>query len=223
MTASVYNYGDGLYINLTNRCPVACGFCVKRTWRWRYRGWDLKLGATEPSAEEIIERVSAALKRYPFQEAVFCGYGEPTYRLPDLLTIARRLRRDFPRLKLRLNTIGLGSLICGRDIVPQLSGWLDAVSISLNTADPEQWKTLHSPLAGFRQKGFSAVVDFIKACAASQMDTTVTAVIQPGVDLPALRRLARRLGVRFRSRPSLNAPRRPAESAASTTASGSAR
>jgi TatD DNase family protein len=223
VTTSVYNYGDNLYVNLTNRCPVACLFCAKRSWAWRYRGWNLKLGPTEPSEEAIAGRLAAALKRYPFKEVVFCGYGEPTYRLSALLAVARRLRRDFPKLKLRLNTIGLGSLICGRDIVPELKSCLDAVSVSLNTADPAQWITLHAPQPGFRQRGFAGAVDFIKGCAVSGLDTTMTAVVQPGVNLAALRSLARRLGVRFRSRPLLNTRKPISGKASPKKLSGSAR
>ncbi len=125
-------------------------------------------------------------------------------------------------MRLRLNTIGLGSLICGRDIVPELKGSLDAVSVSLNTADPEQWTALHAPLPGYRQKGYAGAVDFIKGCAAAGIETTLTAVAQPQVNIPAVRSLARRLGVRFRSRPLLNAPRPPA-ARGDSKASGSAR
>lgn len=199
--AVVYNYRDKLYVNLTNRCPVACAFCVKRTWHWRYRGWNLKLGALEPDPHHTAEKIGAALKRYPFRQVVFCGYGEPTYRLAALTSIARRLKEDHPAVGRRLNTIGLGSMICGRDIVPELAGVVDEVSVSLNTSDPALWRSIHAPLPPFRKDGFEAVLAFIRSCVAAGLATTISAVAQPGVDLPALRRLSRDLGARFRSRP----------------------
>jgi TatD family-associated radical SAM protein len=108
-------------------------------------------------------------------------------------------------VRLRLNTIGLGDLICGRSIAPEIKECADAVSVSLNTADPEQWAALHVPRPEFRKQGFDAVLGFIASCAKAGIPTTVTAVAQPGVDIGSVRRLARALGARFRSRPWLGA------------------
>ena len=30
--ALVYRFGNGVYINLTNRCPNLCAFCIKTKW-----------------------------------------------------------------------------------------------------------------------------------------------------------------------------------------------
>lgn len=199
----VYPYRGGLYLNLTNRCPTACRFCVKRAWRWRYRGSDLRLGDLEPTASEAWDAVLRSAREGEFKEVVYCGYGECAYRLPAMTVLGRKLRRHFPRLRLRLNTIGLGSLIWGRDIIPELRRCLDAVSVSLNTADPEQWLRLHAPLKPYRERGFSSVIEFIRGCARAGLETTVTAIDQPGVDLEAVRKLARELGAGFRPRPLL--------------------
>ena len=99
--------------------------------------------------------------------------------------------------------MGLGSLIWGRDITPELARLIDAVAVSLNTADPEQWKSLLAPLKPFREKGFSAAQDFVRGCVAAGIKTTVTAVALPGVDMAAVRRLAAALGASFRPRPAL--------------------
>lgn len=201
--ALAYRFRGGLYLNLTNRCPTACSFCVKRAWNWSYRGRDLRLGRQEPSAGRVWEAVEREAARGPFRELVFCGYGESTYRLPQMIELAGAARRRFSTVRLRLNTIGLGNLIWGRDITGELAASLDAAAVSLNTADPDQWLELHAPLPAFRAGGFAGVLEFIRLCAASGLETTVTAVAQPGVDLKAVRRLSRGLRASFRARPFL--------------------
>lgn len=201
---AVYPYGENLYLNLTSLCPAECVFCVKHQTRGRFRGADLTL-EREPGVDEawsaVLERTAGRL----YSEFVFCGYGESTYRLSAVLELSRRLKRCYPRSARRLNTIGLGSLIWERDIVPELALSLTAVSVSLNTADPVQWLKLHRPRAEMREPGYEAVLEFIRACVLADLAVTVTAVELPGVDLPAVRRLAASLGACFRARPALDA------------------
>lgn len=199
--AVVYRYKDGLYVNLTNRCPTACRFCVKFSWKMRYRDYDLKLGRREPSVDEVLDAMSREHRARPFREIVFCGYGESTYRLEDMLRVCEAASDSYPKASRRLNTIGLGDLINRRAISAELSGRMDSVSVSLNTADPAQWERLHAPLPEFRERGFVSVLDFIRACAAAVEDTVVTAVSQPDIDLPACRERALSLGAKFRERP----------------------
>jgi TatD DNase family protein len=198
-----YPFLKGIYLNVTNRCPTACRFCIKRLLKWRFERWNFRLSGGEPTVAEILAACAAAAGRRPFSEIVFCGYGESTYRLPDLPELCGALRRQYPKIPLRLNTVGLGSLIWGRDITPELPGLIDAVCVSLNTADPEQWKSLLAPLKPFREKGFAAAQDFVRCCVAKGLKTTVTAVRLPGVDLAAVRRLAAALGASFRARAAL--------------------
>jgi len=198
-----YPFKKGIYLNVTNRCPTACRFCIKRILKWRFERWDFRLTAGEPSVEAILEALAAAARRRKFSEVVFCGYGECTYRLPDMLAVCRAVRERHPGVRLRLNTVGLGSLIWGRDIVPELAEDLDAVAVSLNTADPAQWLELVAPLRPFRSGGYAGVLAFIRGCVAAGLRTTVTAVRLPGVDLRAVRELAKSLGGSFRSRPAL--------------------
>jgi TatD DNase family protein len=197
-----YPFKKGLYLNVTNRCPTACRFCIKRILRWRFERWDFRL-KEDPSAERILEACAKTAGGRRFAEVVFCGYGESTYRLPDLPALCRGLRRQQPGALLRLNTVGLGSLIWGRDIAPELAGLIDAVAVSLNTADPGQWLDIHAPLKAFRAAGYASTLDFIRSCAAAGLKTTVTAVQLPGTDLAAVRRLAASLGASFRARPAL--------------------
>lgn len=198
-----YRFRDGVYLNLTNRCPTRCRFCVKRPWRFNFRGANLALGRGEPSEDEAWASFLEEAGRGPFREMIFCGFGEPTYRLEAVLELSRKARERFPKARLRLNTVGLGNLINGRAITGELASRLDAVRVSLNTADPVQWRRLHDPLPRFSRQGFGSVLSFIAGCVAHRLDTTITAVEQPGVNLDAVLRLSRGLGARYLGRPPL--------------------
>jgi TatD family-associated radical SAM protein len=198
-----YEHEGGLYANLTNRCPVACRFCAKQDWDWSFKGRDLLLKTEAPLdalRAELRGHLCAALR---WNELVFCGFGESTYRLEEMGRLSRDAKELRPQLPIRLNTIGLGDLICGRDIVPELASFLDSVSISLNTADPEQWAELHRPAPAFRARGFAASRLFAEHCVAAGLRTRVTAVELPGVDLDAVSAYARRIGAEFVARPQL--------------------
>ncbi|MDE2237092.1 MAG: TatD family nuclease-associated radical SAM protein [Elusimicrobia bacterium] len=197
-----YLYKGRLYLNLTHRCPTACRFGAKHAWDWTYRGSRLLLGR-EPTVGELLDAARCRLPDAPSREIIFCGFGEPTERLATLLDLSEALRSGQPGLSLRLNTVGLGTLSNRRDIVPELAAVLDSVSVSLNTADAAQWRFLHRPRANLAAAGFCAVCDFIRGCVQAKLETTVTAVEQPGVDLAAVAALSRRLGAGFRLRPQL--------------------
>lgn len=199
----LYEHGEGAYLNITNRCPVACRFCVKKAWNMQFRGRDLSL-EREPELDELLHALDARLAQGGVREVVFCGYGESTYRLDVVSAVGLNLRLHRKSLKVRLDTIGLGSLIWGRDITRQLGMCLDAVSVSLNTADPAQWVELHRPAPAYREEGFAAACRFVTGCVAAGLETRVTAVELPEVDLSAVEALARSLGAGFYARPRLD-------------------
>lgn len=191
MAGIAYELEGALYLNLTNACPNRCRFCV-REYAPGVGGYDLWLDR-EPTVEEII---AAAGDVSPYREVVFCGYGEPTCRLETLLDVARALHgRGVP---LRLNTNGLGNLIAGRDILPELAGCIDAVSVSLNAPNNEEYQRLCRPVFG--ERAFPAVLDFLRR--AKEYIPRVVASVVPydGLDLEACRRLAEELGAEFRIR-----------------------
>jgi TatD DNase family protein len=188
----VYPVGGNLYINLTNRCSADCLFCPRRTDR-RLHGQDLTL-LREPSPDEVLDAVGDP-RRYP--EIVFCGFGEPTLRLPALLAIGRALKRRGG--KVRVNTNGLADLVYGRDILPECAGAVDEWSVSLNTADADQYDDLVRPATG--PGALAAVTAFVARAAQAGFTVTTTAVNLSEVDLNAVAKLSERLGARFRSRP----------------------
>jgi TatD DNase family protein len=191
--AIVYPIRDSLYVNLTNRCTNRCVFCPRAT-NPRVKGhW---LGMTEPdepSAEQVLEAIGDPTR---YDAIVFCGFGEPTLRLKVMLEVARRVKERGGVT--RVNTNGSGDLIAGQPIAPKLRGVIDTVSVSLNTADPEQYRRLCRPEFGERM--YPAMLQFIRSCRAEGLDVVVTALDYPEVDIAAVERLARELDVVFRPR-----------------------
>lgn len=201
----VYRHGGGLYVNLTNRCPTACVFCVKKPWAMNYHGNDLNLAGKEPSSSEVISLAAAEWASAPFSELVFCGYGEPTMRLDVLLACARTIREGKASpvpstLRIRLNTNGLANAVWGRNVVPEMKGLLDAVHVSLNTGDPVQWAALMRPAEPWAADGFEKVKEFIREAARTLPETFATVVEGNGVDLEKFKTLAAGLGARPRVR-----------------------
>lgn len=196
MAQILYTYKDGVYANLTNKCNCRCTFCI----RFQHDGigdaptlWH-KVNPTWNQVKKAID----AFDFTGFQELVFCGYGEPTCALPLLEQTARYVRRLHPRLNLRLNTNGLGSLENGRDIVPELAGLLDSVSISLNAPDEKEYNRVTKPtLTG----AYKAMLDFAKACKKKIPDTrmTVVDVLSPE-DIEKCRKVAASCGIKLRVR-----------------------
>jgi TatD family-associated radical SAM protein len=195
-----YPHASSLYLNITNRCPVACRFCAKYDSNWRFESSDLRLPEGEPPVGEVLAAIGARLKASAPKEIVFCGFGECSYRLELIKEVGKIFKSSVP---LRLNTIGLGSLIWGRDIAPELKDSIDAVSVSLNTMKPGQWLELHRPLPAYRRQGFEAAQDFTRRCVEVGLKTRVTAVALPEIDLREVEAFARSIGADFQARPML--------------------
>ncbi|MBR2397884.1 MAG: TatD family nuclease-associated radical SAM protein [Clostridia bacterium] len=133
---NVYSYEiDGkLYINLTNKCTNACSFCVRQ--KDTYEGYFLWLD-NEPSVLDVINSVQDLDK---YAEVVFCGYGEPTFKIAEVVELAKYFKSKGKIT--RLNTNGHGSKINGRDISSDLIGAIDVVSISLNQSDAKKYQQI---------------------------------------------------------------------------------
>ena len=132
-------------------------------------------------------------------ELVFCGFGEPTVELDNLLAIARWVKQHNQRpLKLRVNTNGLGYLLNpGREIPEELkAAGIYMVSVSLNAENQKVYEEVCRPTIN---GSYEAVVNFIKS-ASSILQVEATAVRIPEVDLDRIKAVAKGLGVPFRIR-----------------------
>lgn len=160
----IYPEYEGLYINLTNRCPCACVFCIRNGERAEFENVDTLWLLREPTAQEIISALKEESQKAEFasyKEIVFCGYGEPTERLDVLLEVAEFIKRELKK-SVRINTNGLGDLINGKPIAPLFSGKIDAVSISLNSSSAEIYEKTVRPKFG--RKSHDALLKFAAEC-----------------------------------------------------------
>ena len=172
----LYKVHNNLYVNLTNKCPCACTFCLRQTMD-RVGESDSLWLEREPSAAEVIAEF-AKWDMSRFQEVVFCGFGEPTEALPVLLEAAKYVKETYQKT-IRINTNGLGNLIWNRDITPEFDGLVDVVSISLNTPNAERYHELVQ--SKFGDRSFDAMLDFAEKCTKhvgkvimTTVDTTIT-------------------------------------------------
>lgn len=194
-----YKVKNGIYVNMTNRCPCACTFCLRHNAPGVYGSDSLWL-EREPTVEEVCADLDKwALDEY--DEVVFCGYGEPTERLDDLLEVAKHIRA-VSSVKTRINTNGLGDLIAGEPVAHKLAGLIDTVSVSLNTPSAEEYLAIVRPRFG--AESFDAMLRFTGDCVKYVPDVVMTVVGEPVTSLEAqaeCRAICDRLGVRLRVRP----------------------
>ena len=153
----VYDYFGGLYINLTNKCPNRCEFCI-RNYTDSLGNADSLVLKEDPTVEEVKEELSR-WDVNAYDEVVFCGYGEPTERLKDLLELARYIKAKYGK-QIRINTNGLADLIWGEPTAPWLKGLIDAVSVSMNEADAEKYLALCHPRFGIQS--YDAIIKYIQ-------------------------------------------------------------
>lgn len=190
-TRIAYRIRNSLYLNVTNRCTNACTFCAKFK-DFTVKGHHLRL-EHEPTVAEVKQAIGDPTR---FAEVVFCGYGEPLVRLDLVKEIAAWLHAR--GVKVRINSDGQANLVHGRDILPELAGLVDALSVSLNAPDAATYQ--HWCRSRFGEDGYRAVCAFLREAPRHIPEVTATAVTLPGIDIAACRQLADDLGVAFRER-----------------------
>lgn len=187
-----YTLHGNCYLNLTSRCTLRCEFCPKFNKNWEVQGYPLRLRQA-PGVAEILAAVGDPTA---YREVVFCGLGEPTLRLPELLQVAHKLKQAGARV--RLNTDGLANWVYQRNIVPELAECVDVLSISLNAQDEATYnRHCRPPAVG----AYPELLEFILCARELIADITITAVDGlEGVDIAACEALAERFNVKFRRR-----------------------
>ncbi|MEE1144240.1 MAG: TIGR04100 family radical SAM protein [Acutalibacteraceae bacterium] len=192
----VYSYGNSAYLNITNKCCCSCVFCV--------RGQKDAIGSASSlwhEKEPTLNQIFSAIDEFDFTnftEVVFCGYGEPTCALDNLIAICEYIRERY-QMKIRLNTNGLSDLINKKPTAKILGDYLDEVSISLNA--PTKQKYLEVTRPSFGEQSFDAMLAFAKECKEYVKSVKMSIVDTiPKDDIEKSKALADSLGIPLRIR-----------------------
>lgn len=190
-----YEYQNGLYVNVTNRCTNKCEFCIRFTPSG-VDNIDLWL-EHEPTSEEIVNALEE--KNYKrFGEVIFCGYGEPLMRFDTVMAVCEYIKKNSD-VKVRINTNGHANYCAKRDVTPEMKGLVDTVSISLNASNAEEYQRICK--CEFGEDGFWEMLDFAKK-AKEYVPNVVLSVVDVIGDeeIEKCRRVAEETGVVYRVR-----------------------
>lgn len=195
MAKILYVYNNQVYANITNKCDCACTFCI-RSQMDGVGDAETLWHKQDPTLEEIL----AAIDDFDFSgytEFVFCGYGEPTCALENLIASARYVKEK-TGLLIRVNSNGLGNLYHKRDIVPELAEVVDSISISLNAPNAEEYRKVTRPSF---ENAYEAMLDFAEECGKQIAHTQLSIVdVLPQEDQEACQKIADARGVRLKIR-----------------------
>lgn len=187
-----YRIRDSLYLSINDRCTLECAFCPKTLGSTKVHEYDLKIDH-RPSVNEIIKSIDDPKK---YAQIVFCGYGEPTLRLKVLLEVAKWLKQKGAIV--RINTDGLANLVHKRNVLPEMEGLIDELSVSLNAQNQKIYDLHCQPQL---KNSYQAMLDFLKLSTNYNIKVTATAIEGlEGVNITKCKNIAAKIGVNFKAR-----------------------
>lgn len=201
----VYELDKKIYINLTNRCTNECIFCLRQD-KDDVCGQKLWLESEDFTAEDVIEQYNAILRKAQndgvelAKEVVFCGYGEPLLKFEVLRQVAKYIKENYPEVKIRINTNGHANFVYKENVVEDLKGLIDEISVSLNAASSDEYDELSQPKF---EGAYEEVKKFIK-CSSNAGIKTVASIVDGykgrRLDVQKCEQIANELGATLRVR-----------------------
>ncbi len=196
MADIIYVYAGSAYMNITNKCPCSCIFCIRSNGDG--------LGSAESlwlKGDPTIDEIKAEIDNFDFSEydeVVFCGYGEPTQTLDNLIESAKYLKEKHS-LKIRLNSNGLSDLINGKPTAHLFEGVVDSISISLNAPNSEAYQRVTR--SKFGEDAYPALLKFAEECKQyiPSVKFTVVDVISED-EIKECKKISEKMGIPLRVR-----------------------
>ena len=197
MADIIYIFEGTPYFNITNKCPCNCAFCIRE--KKDVVGEAEKMWHdTQPTFEDVKAAIDA-FDWSKYDQAVYCGYGEPTNELELLVKSAAYMKEQHPDVKLRLNTNGLSDLINEKPTAELICKYMDAISVSLNEATSEKYDKITRNI--YPGKAFDAVLRFTKDCVQCGVDVRMSVVdVIPEEEIAQAKKICEATGARFRVR-----------------------
>ncbi len=174
----VYELDKKIYINLTNRCTNECIFCLRQD-KDDVCGQELWLESEDFTAQDVIEQYKEILRKAQndgiqyAKEVIFCGYGEPLLKFEVLRQVAKYIKENYPDVKIRINTNGHANFVYKENVVEDLKGLIDEISVSLNASTSKEYNELSQPKF---DGAYDEVKKFIKCCSGAGIKTVASIV-----------------------------------------------
>lgn len=196
----VYFLNNTMYINLTNLCTNKCVFCI-RGLNDSVAGADLRLENENVDAQTVIEEIKQNEPENR-HEIVFCGYGEPLIKIEVIKEVARFIKKNYPNVPVRVNTNGQANLIHRRNVVSELVGLIDRISVSLIAENADVYEEL-TKCKFDKKMAYESVKNFMSTCVDYGIQTTATVVVgykNYKINVEKCKKIAEELGVDFKIR-----------------------
>ena len=191
------NEPSTVYVNLTNACTNSCVFCL-RTQKDDVCGKEM-WHDDKYTLNDIIEQFNNY--KDCAKEVVFCGYGEPFLKKDMMKSFCEYLRKNYPQIKIRVNTNGHANAIYKTNIAEEFKGLIDSVSISLNSDNAEQYNQICKPSI---ENAFEEMKNFAASCKKAGIDVNMSVVTGfddvNKINIDECKRIADSLGAKFRNR-----------------------
>ena len=186
-----------VYINLTNACTNSCIFCLREQKddvcgkeMWHDDNYTL---------DDIIEQ----FKNFDssVEEVVFCGYGEPFLKKDMMKSFCEYLRKNYPDIKIRVNTNGHASAVYKTNIPEEFKGLIDSVSISLNSSNEKEYNEICKPKIA---NAYESMLNFARECKKAEIDVSMSVVTSfddiHKIDVKSCEDICKEIGAKFRNR-----------------------
>ena len=190
------NNPETVYVNLTNACTNSCTFCL------RSQKDDVCGAEMWHDDNYTLDDIISQFKKFPSaKNVVFCGYGEPFLKKDMMKAFCEYLRKNYPDIKIRVNTNGHANAIYKTNIIKEFEGLLDEASVSLNSDTAIEYNEICNPKI---ENAYEEVKKFIKACTDSGIRTTASVVTgfdnKHNINTTECEKIAKSLGANFRNR-----------------------
>jgi TatD family-associated radical SAM protein len=151
----------------------------------------------EPSTYEVIQELQNVINRRHWPEVVFCGFGQPTIRLNEVIEVTKWIKKYHSNV-VRIDTNGQEYLLNPRrQVVEKLKeAGVDKVSVSMNADNKELYNKICRPKF---ENAFDSILEFVEK-SRNVFDTEITFVTVQEVDKIKMERLAKKMKVKLRER-----------------------